>query len=482
MDTWWIDEPDLQGCANPSEEELETLRRDGFGVLVSLLDEEEQSPRYDIVAAAASGWVRHAIPVKDFQAPTVEQLEQFVTLVSGLPPGTRTVVHCQGGSGRTGTFAAAYWCANGLSASDAIAHVRKARPHAVETSEQEAALEAFCMERTHPTRHVMHPRPLGRTGLTISPVGLGCWQFSQGRNLTGKMWSVLGQGAMDDIVAAALRGGITWFDTAEAYGDGASERALAAGLRHAGVEPGQVVVATKWLPILKPARDLRRNIGTRNACLAPYPVDLYQVHIPWSTSPVAAQMREMATLVRAGKVRAVGVSNFSAKRMAQAGAALQAEGLPLASNQVRINLLERSVEANGVLDLARERGVTLIAYSPLAQGVLTGRYHDDPAKARALPYGRRSRLSPSSRFLTPQGLARSAPLIAGLRAVGEAHGATPAQVALAWLVTYYGETVVAIPGASRAEQASEAAAVMDLQLTADEVERIDRLSAAIAHR
>ncbi len=327
----------------------------------------------------------------------------------------------------------------------------------------------------------MDTRPLGRTDLTISPIGLGCWQFSQGRNLTGKMWSVLDQGTMDAIVSAALRGGISWFDTAQAYGDGASECALAAALRHAGVGPADVMVATKWLPILKPARDLRGNIETRRTCLSPYPVDLYQVHIPWSVSPIAAQMREMAALVRAGKVRAVGVSNFSAKRMAQAGAALQAEGLPLASNQVRINLLERSIETNGVLDLAREHRVTLIAYSPLAQGVLTGRYHDDPARARALPYGRRSRLSPSSRFLTPEGLARSAPLIAELRAVGEAHGATPAQVALAWLVTYYGEAVVAIPGASRPEQAAEAAAAMDLRLTAAEVERIDHLSAAIAH-
>ncbi len=190
----------------------------------------------------------------------------------------------------------------------------------------------------------MDQRPLGRTGLTISPIGLGCWQFSQGKSLTGKMWSVLDQGTMDDVVATALRGGISWFDTAQAYGDGASECALAAALRHGGVGPGDVVVATKWLPILKPARDLRRNIDTRRTCLSPYPVDLYQVHIPWSVSSVAAQMREMAALVRAGKVRAVGVSNFSAKRMAQAGAALQAEGLPLASNQVRINLLERSIE------------------------------------------------------------------------------------------------------------------------------------------
>ena len=329
---------------------------------------------------------------------------------------------------------------------------------------------------------MMDVRELGRTGIGITPIGLGCWQFSQGKNMTGKMWSVLDQETMDAIVRAALDGGVSWFDTAQAYGNGASERALAAALSHAHVEPGRVVVATKWLPILKPARDLRRNVDTRIACLAPYPIDLYQVHIPWSISSVAAQMREMAALVRAGKARAIGVSNFSAKRMAQAGAALQAEGLPLASNQVRINLLERSIETNGVLELAREHRVTLIAYSPLAQGILTGRYHDDPARVRSLPYGRRSRLSPSSRFLTPEGLARSTPLIAELRAVGEAHGATPAQVALAWLVTYYGEAVVAIPGASRAEQAAEAAAAMELRLSAAEIESIDHLSAAIAHR
>jgi aryl-alcohol dehydrogenase-like predicted oxidoreductase len=323
----------------------------------------------------------------------------------------------------------------------------------------------------------MEPRDLGRSGLQITPIGLGCWQLQQGKGMTGMMWSALEQETMDAIVAAALRGGISWYDTAQAYGNGVSECALATGLRSAGAEPGSVVIATKWLPILKPARDIRGNIDARIECMAPYPVDLYQVHIPWSRSSVARQMHEMAALVRAGKVRAVGVSNFSAKRMAQAGAALQAEGLPLASNQVRISLLDRSIETNGVLELAREHRVTLIAYSPLAQGILTGRFHEDPSSVKALSWGRRSRLGGFARFLTPEGLARTAPLIAELRAVAEAHGATPGQVALAWLVTYYGEAVVAIPGASRPEHATEAAAAMDLRLTADEIARIDRLSA-----
>ena len=328
----------------------------------------------------------------------------------------------------------------------------------------------------------MDTRDLGRTGLKITPIGLGCWQLQQGKGMTAGMWSVLDQETMDAIVSAAVQGGISWYDTAEAYGRGASERALATGLRHSGVEPGRVVVATKWLPILKPASDIRGNIDDRIECLAPYPVDLYQVHIPWSRSPVAAQMREMAALVRAGKARAVGVSNFSARQMARAGAALQAEGVQLASNQVRINLLDRRIETNGVLELARQHRVTLIAYSPLAQGVLTGRFHDDPSLVKKVSWGRRSFLSPSGKFLTEEGLKRTAPLIDELRVVGAAHRATPAQVALAWLVTYYGEAVVAIPGASRPEQAAEAAAAMDLQLSASEIDRIDRLSAAIARK
>jgi aryl-alcohol dehydrogenase-like predicted oxidoreductase len=326
----------------------------------------------------------------------------------------------------------------------------------------------------------MDMRDLGCSGLKITPIGLGCWQMQQGKGMTGMMWSILDQETMDAIVSAALRGGISWYDTAEAYGRGASERALATGLRHSGIEPGRIVVATKWLPILKPASDIRGNIDERIECLAPYPVDLFQVHIPWSRSPVAAQMREMAALVRAGKVKAVGVSNFSAKKMAQAGAALQSEGLPLASNQVRINLLQRDIETNGVLDLAREHRVTLIAYSPLAQGVLTGRFHDDPSCVKTLSWGRRSPLGGSGKFLTPEGLARTAPLIDELRAVAENHRATPAQVALAWLVTYYGEAVVAIPGASRPEHATEAAGAMDVHLSAAEIESIDRISAAVA--
>jgi protein-tyrosine phosphatase len=143
MDTWWIDEPNVLGSKNPSDTDLEMLKGDGFSVLVSLLREEQQAPRYSIARAMALGYVRHNIPVQDFSAPTLEQLGQFAKLVKGLPPGTKMIVHCEGGTGRTGTFAAAYWITKGMTAADAIMRVRKTRPHAIETPEQEEVLTKF---------------------------------------------------------------------------------------------------------------------------------------------------------------------------------------------------------------------------------------------------------------------------------------------------------------------------------------------------
>jgi hypothetical protein len=143
MDTWWIDKPHLLGSSNPTSADLAQLRSDGFEVLVSLLCEEEQAPGYDIARAVALGYVRHNIAVRDFCPPTVEQLGQFMKLIDGLSPGTKTIVHCEGGTGRTGTFAAAYWVAKGMGVADAITYVRKLRCHAIETREQEMVLTEF---------------------------------------------------------------------------------------------------------------------------------------------------------------------------------------------------------------------------------------------------------------------------------------------------------------------------------------------------
>ena len=146
MATWWIDEPILLGSSNPSDAELEQLRLSDFSVIVCLLDPQEQAPRYNVSRGSSVGWEWHNIPIRDFKAPTVEQLREFVALVRMSLPTKKVIVHCEGGSGRTGTVAAAYWIDKGLSVSGAIAKVRERRPHAIETPEQEAVLGAFATE------------------------------------------------------------------------------------------------------------------------------------------------------------------------------------------------------------------------------------------------------------------------------------------------------------------------------------------------
>ena len=160
----------------------------------------------------------------------------------------------------------------------------------------------------------MEMRDLGRTGLKITPIGLGCWQLQQGKGMTGKMWSALDQATMDAIVAAALRGGIILVR----HRPGLRQRTLGVRPRAPACASAASSPAASWSPPSGCRSSSRRATSrapstSASECLSPYPIDLYQVHIPWSLSSVAAQMREMAALVRAGKVRAVGVSNFSAQ-------------------------------------------------------------------------------------------------------------------------------------------------------------------------
>jgi len=318
-------------------------------------------------------------------------------------------------------------------------------------------------------------RRLGRTQIEVTPVGLGCWQFSGGTGISGKFWEALPQKTVDQVVADSLERGINWFDTAELYGGGASERALAAALKAAGKGSGDPVVATKWSPFFRTAGSIRSTIGKRLACLSPFGIDLHQVHQPAGLSSVEAEMAAMADLIADKRIRAVGVSNFNQARMRRAHAALATRGVPLASNQVRYSLIDRRIESDGTLAAAKELGVTIIAYSPLGQGLLSGRYHDDPNYIGKRPGPRK--WMPAFR---PKGLERTRQLINGLRAIASAHGATTCQVALAWLCQYHGDAVVAIPGASRPEQAAENAGALALRLTEPELTRIDQLSRQFA--
>ena len=146
MGRWWIEEPFVVGSSNPSQSELDEFIRGGGTVVVSLLNEPTESPRYHTGDLVAKGCSRYNFPIPDFHAPTLEQLKTFLRLTREFAPSTKTLIHCQGGSGRTGTFAAAYWISKGLSSSEAIAKVRAVRPGAIETPEQEHVLEQLAQD------------------------------------------------------------------------------------------------------------------------------------------------------------------------------------------------------------------------------------------------------------------------------------------------------------------------------------------------
>ena len=311
-------------------------------------------------------------------------------------------------------------------------------------------------------------RRLGQTDIEITPIGLGVMQFAGGEGIFGMMFPDISQEKMNGIIKTALDGGINWFDTAEMYGRGRSERGLANALRAAEKKDDEVIVATKWFPMFRTARNIPRTIHDRIHFLDGYSIDLYMVHQPWGFSPPEAEMEAMAELVEEGKIRAVGVSNFSAEQMRRAHRALQKRGLPLAVNQVQYNLYNRKIETNGVLDAAKELGVTITAWSPLASGLLTGKFHKDPEILKQTPFGRRMRLR--------REIERSRPLIQALEEVALKHDATPAQIALNWLIYFQGETVVAIPGASKVKQAEESALSMNFRISDDDLARLDELS------
>jgi aryl-alcohol dehydrogenase-like predicted oxidoreductase len=315
---------------------------------------------------------------------------------------------------------------------------------------------------------MMALRSLGSSDLRISPIGLGCWQFSKGVGLVGRYWPELADAVALEIVRKSIEGGINWFDTAEAYGWGTSEQTLSSALSSLGKRRGDVVIATKWWPAFRTAHSILRTIDKRMGRLGGFPIDLYQVHQPLGFSSVEKEMDAMTRLAERGNIKYVGVSNFNEKRMRRADARLRLHGLRLISNQVSYSLLNREIESNGVLAAAKELGVSIIAYSPLAQGVLTGKFHAQSGATVAVPGIRRF-----LRNFSRAGLERTRPLVTLLRDIAWGHGVTPAQVALQWLISFNGDTVVAIPGATSPRQAEENAAVLSFVLRGGELASID---------
>jgi aryl-alcohol dehydrogenase-like predicted oxidoreductase len=234
------------------------------------------------------------------------------------------------------------------------------------------------------------------------------------------------------------------------------------------------VVATKWFPAMRTAASLGRTIVKRRSCLSPYSISLYQVHQPIALSSVKAQMDAMADLLDLGLIKSVGISNFPAGRMRDANAALEARGLALASNQVKVSLLNRRIETNGQLKAAKDMGATIIAWSPLEMGILTGKFHKDPDLLKERPAGRR--------LVMRMQLERSRELMTAIEEIAAANGVSAAVVSLSWLVNYYGDTVVAIPGATKVTQAEQNVLANEFKLSDRETARIDELSSRFKKR
>lgn len=296
---------------------------------------------------------------------------------------------------------------------------------------------------------------LGRGGPKVSRIGLGMWQAS------GEVW---GDDVTDANCIAAIRAsaehGVNLVDTAEAYGQGHSEEVVGRGLAEVGRD--RFVVATKLLGshgrydhVLRAYEGSLRRLGVDA-------IDVYQVHWPdpWEQLPLRHTMRALKDLQREGKIRHVGVSNFAVRDLEEALSHL--DGVRIVSNQVRYSMLHREIEEE-VLPYCRKEGIAVVAYSPLAQGALTGKYTG----------GRRptDRVRSDGRLFREDNLLKIDGLLVVMREIAEAHDRTLGQVALNWLLRH--REVVPIPGAKTAEQAAENAGAAGWSLTAKEIDRLD---------
>ncbi|RFA96255.1 aldo/keto reductase [Pyrobaculum aerophilum] len=299
---------------------------------------------------------------------------------------------------------------------------------------------------------------LGRTDMRVSRIGLGAWQFS------GDAWGAVTYEQAKAVVSKALEVGINFFDTAAVYGRGRSEEFLGRAIRELGARD-HVYIATKihgdWLrriDILTSVENQRRRLGVDA-------IDLYQIHWPacWHNTPICETMKTLEELVDRGLVRYIGVSNFPLALLERARSCLSR--VDIVTSQNRYNIIEREADKE-LLPYLRREGIILIAWSPLAKGVLTGKY--TPSNLPTFEDVRRN-----DPLFTPQNLKLVWPVVEEIMRIAKAHGKTPAQVALNWLIR--DPWIYPIPGAKTPEQVVENAGAVGWSLSDDEWRTLDRL-------
>jgi len=307
---------------------------------------------------------------------------------------------------------------------------------------------------------------LGPKGPEVPALGMGTWAW--GDSLFWQYGSAYGADEVRAAFDASLAAGVNFLDTAEVYGLGKSESLIGEFIQ---TTQQPVIVATKYMPV--PWRFSKQSVAdalTASLRRLKLPsVTLYQVHWPFDfLLGQESLMNALADEVEQGRIQSIGVSNYSAKQMREAHSYLAERGIPLAVNQVQYSLLHRQIETNGVMEAAQNLEMTILAYSPLAQGLLTGKYtvgsDRQPAGAR--------RLDPK---FSKKGLQKIEPVLASLQSIGDAHGQTQVQVALNWLISK--GKVVPIPGAKNAKQAEQNAGALGWEITDTEREQLDNISA-----
>lgn len=300
--------------------------------------------------------------------------------------------------------------------------------------------------------------------LTFAPLGVGTWAWGD-----SAVWGMgtydtsLTEATIAEAWEASIEAGVTFFDTAEMYGRGESERIIGRLIASSGVPRDRLVIATKWFP-----HPLKLNVASAMLASAEASlerlgidrIDLYQVHGPTSLRGPAAIAEALASLVRDGLVATVGVSNYSLREMSAIAAELERRGVPLASNQIEVSLLRNRPITSGFVRQCRDLGVVVLAYSPIGQGRLTGKY-----SAQNPPPGRRG--------FSDHPMEKVDRVMEVVRRIAEAHDRTPAQVALRWLIQH---GTVPIPGAKNRDQARQNAGALGWELTPGDMSALDAAS------
>ncbi len=298
------------------------------------------------------------------------------------------------------------------------------------------------------------------TGIQL---GIGTWAW--GDKLVWGYGNSYSEADIREAFKVCVGGGIRFFDSAEVYGQGKAETILG---ELCAQEDEEFVTATKMMPF--PWRLFHNSLkfALQNSLrrLRVNQVQLYQMHWPLPPVKVDTWMDRMAEVVDAGMVKAVGVSNYNLEQTITAHEALKKRGLRLASNQVEYHLLERRIEQNGLMEYCLEEGIKIIAYSPLAMGILTGKYtpENPPAGTRAAQYNRSY-------------LEKIQPLIKTLIRIGnDADGKSAGQVAINWCIQ---KGTLPIPGVKNAAQAVQNLGAIGWQLDAEEMALLDEVSLAV---